>query len=103
MATFLPFPLFPVIAPRPKLCAVAQGPPPPIIPPPPPRSSAALRPDVARTESSAASSINFRILVTLRNTPGSMGGGVALPGFGGGMGAGIGSWAYEREDSRGVL
>lgn len=39
-------------------------------------------PDDARTESSAASSIRRRIVATLRNTPGSMGGGVGLPGIG---------------------
>ena len=40
------------------------------------------RPEDARTESSAASSIRRRIVVTLRNTPGSIGGGVGLPGIG---------------------
>ena len=40
------------------------------------------RPDDARTESSAASSIRRRIDATFRNTPGSMGGGVGLPDMG---------------------
>lgn len=53
-------------------------------------SSAADNPEAARTESSAASSISRRIEVTERNTPGSIGGGVALPGRGVGNGEGSG-------------
>lgn len=49
-------------------------------------SAAADKPDVARTESSAASSMRRRIVVTERKTPGSMGGGVALPVAGVGSG-----------------
>ena len=50
-------------------------------------------PDAARTAKSDASSISWRIIVTERNTPGSMGGGVGLPepdtrGSGGGGGGG---------------
>lgn len=55
----------------------------------PPRmelSAAADNPEEARTDSSAASSISFRIEVTERKTPGSIGGGIALPGFGVGKG-----------------
>ena len=43
-------------------------------------SAAAERPEDARTESSAASSMSFRMEVTFRKTPGSMGGGTAFPG-----------------------
>jgi hypothetical protein len=45
-------------------------------------SSAAESPEDARTLSSAASSMRRRIEVTLRKTPGSMGGGVGFPGSG---------------------
>lgn len=45
-------------------------------------SSAADKPDAARTDNSAASSMRRRIEVTDRNTPGSMGGGAAFPGLG---------------------
>jgi hypothetical protein len=51
-------------------------------------SSAADSPEDARTLSSAASSMRRRIEVTFRNTPGSMGGGVGLPGSGIGNGGG---------------
>lgn len=50
---------------------------------------AAERPDEARTDSSAASSMSRRIVVTLRKTPGSMGGGVGLPGTGTGNAGGV--------------
>lgn len=42
--------------------------------------AAAERPDVARTESSEASSISLLIAAMFRKMPGSIGGGVALPG-----------------------
>lgn len=91
MATFLPPPpLFPsgLILSE---CAAAHG----LLPyPDPPRmdpSSAADNPDEARTDSSAASSMSLRIDVTERKTPGSIGGGVAFPGFGVGNGGGSGS------------
>lgn len=57
--------------------------------------AAAERPELARTESSEASSIRRRMFVTERKTPGSIGGGVALPGFGGGKGGGGGRAAKE--------
>jgi len=53
-------------------------------------SSAADKPDEARTDSSAASSISCLMDLTERKTPGSIGGGVALPGFEGGNGGGNG-------------
>lgn len=51
--------------------------------------AADVKPDEARTESSAASSISFLIDATERNTPGSIGGGAALPGGVGGKRGGI--------------
>ena len=53
-------------------------------------SAAADNPEDARTESSEASSMSRRICVTDLNTPGSIGGGVAFPGFGVGSGGGGG-------------
>jgi hypothetical protein len=50
-----------------------------------PRAAADI-PDEARTASSEASSIRRRMVVTERNTPGSMGGGIGLPGGGAGSG-----------------
>lgn len=44
-------------------------------------SSAEFRPEEARTESSAASSIRCRMEFTDLNTPGSIGGGIAFPGL----------------------
>ena len=55
--------------------------------------AAADSPDEARTDSSEASSMSRLICVTERNTPGSIGGGVALPGFGAGRGGGGGRLA----------
>jgi hypothetical protein len=51
-------------------------------------SSAADSPEEARTLSSAASSMSRLMEVTLRNTPGSIGGGVGFPGSGTGNGGG---------------
>ena len=77
----------------PRDCARAQGllcafalPPPRIEP-----SAAADIPDEARTASSEASSMRRRIVVTERNTPGSIGGGIGLPG------GGAGSGGYDRD------
>lgn len=87
MATFRPLLPFPKGL-IPSDCAAAHG----LllfIPEEPPRmdpSSMADRPDEARTDSSAASSIRRRMDVTQRKTPGSIGGGVALPGLGVGKG-----------------
>lgn len=90
IATFRPLPPFPPKGLIPKDCAAAQGlpfnPDPPLNDP----SSTAESPDAARTESSAASSMRRRILVTERKAPGSMGGGVGLPGRDGGKGGGGG-------------
>lgn len=96
MATFRPFELLPIRL-IPRDLAEAQGLSllmaelPPLIDP----SSAADRPEDARTESSAASSIRRRIDVTERNTPGSIGGGVAFPGLGLGNGGGGGNEEKE--------
>ena len=78
MATFLPPPTFPEPS-SPRLCAVGHA---PLLPPRMDARAARDSPDDARTDSSAASSIRRRIIVTLRNTPGSMGGGAGLPGIG---------------------
>lgn len=56
-------------------------------------NAAADSPDEARTDSSDASSISRLIWVTDLKTPGSIGGGVALPGLGDGKGGGGGSCA----------
>lgn len=93
IATFLPLPP----SPRgliPSECAVAQGL--ELIPRPGPLSepnAAAESPELARTESSDASSIRRRMLDTERKTPGSIGGGVAFPGLGAGKGGGAGRLA----------
>lgn len=91
IATFRPL-LSPTPA-RPNECARPHGlwlkPEPRFMDP----SAAADRPEVARTESSDASSMSRRICVTDLNTPGSIGGGVALPGLGDGKGGGEGSCA----------
>ena len=55
--------------------------------------AAADRPEDALTDSSDASSMSLRIFVTERKTPGSIGGGVAFPGFGAGKGGGAGKLA----------
>lgn len=55
--------------------------------------AAAERPEEARTDSSEASSMSLRMCVTDLKTPGSMGGGVALPGLGEGNGGGGGNCA----------
>jgi hypothetical protein len=78
MATFLPPPMLPEPS-SPKLWAVGQV---PLLPPRMEPRAARDNPEDARTDSSAASSIRRRIIATLRNTPGSMGGGVGLPGIG---------------------
>lgn len=62
-------------------------------------SSAADSPEEARTLSSAASSMSLLIEVTLRKTPGSMGGGVGLPGSGTGNGGG----KFPEEDVENVI
>jgi hypothetical protein len=69
------------------------GPPPPRIDP----SAAADIPDEARTASSEASSMSRRIVVTERKTPGSIGGGIGLPGGG----AGSGGYDNDAIESRG--
>lgn len=69
------------------------GPPPPRIEP----SAAADIPDEARTASSEASSMRRRIVVTERKTPGSIGGGIGLPGGG----AGSGGYDKDARESRG--
>ena len=77
MATFLP----PLMLPEPsspRVWAVGHT---PLLPPRMDPRAAEESPDDARTDSSAASSIRRRIVATLRNTPGSMGGGVGLPGI----------------------
>ncbi len=51
---------------------------------------AAESPDDAQMDNSAALSMSCHIEVMLQKTPGSIGGGVALLGFGGGMGGGRG-------------
>ena len=53
-------------------------------------NAAADKPEDARTDSSDASSMSRLMCVTERNTPGSIGGGVAFPGFGVGKGGGGG-------------
>lgn len=53
-------------------------------------NSIADKPDEARTDNSAASSISCLMDLTERKTPGSIGGGVALPGLDGGNGVGNG-------------
>lgn len=78
MATFLPPPMLPEPS-SPRLWAVGHA---PLLPPRMDPRAAEDSPDDARTDSSAASSIRRRIIATLRNTPGSMGGGVGLPGIG---------------------
>ena len=68
--------------------------------------AAEVKPEDARTDNSAASSISRRIDVTERKTPGSMGGGVAFPGGVGGKRGGIciGIGEYTHcGDSGGVL
>ena len=50
--------------------------------------AAADKPELARTDNSAASSMSLRIEVTLRKTPGSIGGGGAFPALGDGKGGG---------------
>ena len=74
----------------PRSCAAFHDSRPKLVPPRREPRAAAERPEDARTESSEASSISLRILATERNTPGSMGGGVAFPGFGEGSGGGGG-------------
>jgi hypothetical protein len=90
MATFLPPPLLFPSGLRPRDWAAAHGLPfkldPDLIEP----NSAAESPEEARTESSAASSMSRRMFLTERKIPGSIGGGVAFPGFGGGNGGGKG-------------
>lgn len=54
-------------------------------------NSAADKPDEARTDNSAASSISCLMDLTERKTPGSIGGGVALPGLEGGKGGANGN------------
>lgn len=54
-------------------------------------NSTADKPDEARTDNSAASSISCLMNLTERKTPGSMGGGVALPGLEGENGGGKGN------------
>lgn len=49
-------------------------------------SAAADMPDEARTANSEASSMRRRIVATERKTPGSIGGGIGLPGGGEGRG-----------------
>lgn len=78
MATFLPPPMLPEAS-SPRLWAAGHA---PLLPPRMEPRAAEDSPDDARTDSSAASSIRRRIVATLRNTPGSMGGGVGLPGIG---------------------
>lgn len=91
MGTCLPEPSFAPL--RPRSCAAFHESRPKLVPPRREPSAAADRPEDARTESSEASSISLRIWATERNTPGSMGGGVAFPGLGEGRGGGGGRLA----------
>ena len=64
-------------------------------------SAAADIPDEARMASSEASSIRRRIVVIERKTPGSMGGGIGLPGDGAGSGGYDSEEKFRRGESGG--
>jgi len=91
IATFLP-PLVLFEPSKPSACAVAHG---LLVGVRKEPRAAADRPEVARTESSEASSINLLITAIFRKVPGSMGGGVALPGVGSGSAANCGAEEYN--------